>query len=1381
MPSHSVAAQGRRPEFTAVTDPMDSAVSAARWVVGKALGPVTDGLVEAWAASSELGPNISDLKMELLYAQGMLDNAQAGREVRSPALKLLLQELWQLAFNAEDVLDELDYFRIQDEIYNTYEAADEHAKGCLHNLFLNATHTCKFAVKIGTSFCSRDANTGRATTEDEVELGEREAMQRVHCCAWPGASSRSQRARDTNSPAPANGKRLSTIYRSVGKHLSCCCSFATVQSDTEVGKMVPPRVESVLESPKMEFYRVDMSKRMKDIVVKLKPLCAKVSTILNLELLDSNRSIAQSIAANIGVVLNKEERRALPPVETAKSPPITTSEILDPNFVGRETEKDRIITEIIQDESCRKDLTVIPIVGLGGIGKTTLARHIYKEVEKLFDVMIWVCVPLKFSVDSLIKEIAKSFPDVNKESNPHKKIEQGLKHKKFFIVLDDMWDCDNDWNMLLEAFPKEQTKGNIILVTSRIPIVAEMVKTTDDAIELDGLNEDAFWQLFIACVFGNKKSNYQIDDQLHEIGKEIIKKLHGNPLAAQTVGKILSGHLDPDHWRRVLESKEWTLQTGDDDIMPALKLTYDFLPFHLQQCFSYCALFPEDHMFDAKELIYFWIGLDILQSDGQNESIKDIAERSFNDLVTRGFFKEGQKYGQTCYLMHDLLRDLALKVASHECLSVDSFNVASVQIRQSTRHLSIIIDGKDNTDGIAGENFRAGLRELQKRLTIGNLQSLIFFGDLDGSFVKICGEFLSKASGLRVLRLPIISWAMESILHSLPTLKHLRYLRLENHDIYEISLPKILSRFYHLRVLDLQDWYGSTDLPDDVSNLRKLVHFLAAYDKLHSNISNVGELQFLQELKNFQVNKDNNGFEQKQLGKLFELRELVVHKLEEINTKEEAVEAKLKEKKYLKGLTLVWGGEKSNIKPEVQSMVLESLQPHMNLQRLCIKGHGGSSYPIWLGDKQCVKAVESLCLVDVAWNSLPPLGQMKLVELTLEDIDSINEFVLWESFGSLKKVTLSGLRNFTNWVTWDSEHVFTKLQTLIIKDCEELLGLPLFDSICYPSEKNGNKPWLPNLREFEVVGCKNIQSLPPIPWTRSLCSVKIENVGPEKPGKLKYSKSSSVVNLSITGKDCPFRIGEVLVFDNLKDLQKLEMEECSPLELEHMKMLTSLKTLKISNSNRGLVSLAGSHGDDNWQSLVERLWISKCDVSGQKFTQLLHHLPRLSELEISECKKTTWLGVAAQDATRPAQGLLLFPAHLSSSLRSLRINNCQQFVVGRGGGGLQALSSLQKLHINNCPSILQDYRKSCPFPSSLQYLSLSKIWVFETLELLSNLTSLTVLYMQHCGGQLSLMNLWPLLTQGQLRELTVHRIKDFFVGWDGEGQQQQHLPSSCTL
>jgi hypothetical protein len=164
-----------------------------------------------------------------------------------------------------------------------------------------------------------------------------------------------------------------------------------------------------------------------------------------------------------------------------------------------------------------------------------------------------------------------------------------------------------------------------------------MFKRGDKLIQLEGLEPKEYWSLFLACVF-DETNQQRNNENLLEIGEKIVEKLKGSPLAAKTVGSLLRKKLTVDLWTRVLESREWESQTGDHDIMPALKLSYDYLPFQLQQCFSSCALFPEDYKFGCEELIHFWIGLDILHPGHMSKRIEDIGRDNLIDLVNYGFF-----------------------------------------------------------------------------------------------------------------------------------------------------------------------------------------------------------------------------------------------------------------------------------------------------------------------------------------------------------------------------------------------------------------------------------------------------------------------------------------------------------------------------------------------------------------------------------------------------------------------------------------------------------------------------------------------------------------------------------------------------------------------
>uniref|UniRef100_A0A0D9ZR05 AAA+ ATPase domain-containing protein n=1 Tax=Oryza glumipatula TaxID=40148 RepID=A0A0D9ZR05_9ORYZ len=1406
---------------------MDSAVSAARWVVGKALGPVTDGLVEAWAASRELGPNVDALKMELLYAQGVLDNAQ-GKDIRSPALKELLQKLRDLAFDADDVLDELDYFRIQDELDGTYHAADEHAKGSVPNLFLNVTHTAIAASKrLGFSKCSCAA-AAAADNGDPIPTcprSEQGAQGRGLCCGW---SHNDHDSEEEEEEATGGGIRKlacgarNTIH-AVGKRLSCS-SFPAVDDDDDDSSVSiccgacmhkPPqqRKDVIKETPKLKIDRVGLSIRMKDVVDQLQLVCAKVTTILNLEIHHSIRSTDSSTASNR---------------------PITTPTSIEPKLYGRDDTTKSIIDYITQGTDCGKDLTVLPIVGPGGIGKTTLIQYIYNslEVQNHFQVKVWICVSQNFSVDKLIEEIKQYVPKVDgeKDGRPEELIEQRLKSKRFLLILDDIWKCQSDdWKKLLLPLTKGQTKGNIILVTTRFPVVAEMVKTMDNSVDLEGLDPGAFRDLFLAYVFGDKLPR-DVHKDLLVIGDKIAGKLKGSPLAAKTVGRLLRNHFDQYHWNRVLESREWEMETSNHDIMPALQLSYDYLPFHLQQCFFYCALFPEDYKFDTKELTCFWIGLDILHSEYQNKTNDDIALNNLNDLVSHGFFKKDETDGHPCYIIHDLLHNLAVKVASRECVSLHYSNVRSVEIWPSIRHLSINTDGVDDSDGMNNESFRNILQKLKTRVKVENLQTVMIFGELDESFAESFHDLFKEASALRVLHLPKMSFPVGFIFNKFSTLVHLRYIRLGAPRRSKTHLTSALSRFYHLRILDLEAWDGCLDLPRDFSNLSKLCHFLTKHDKLHFAICDVGKLQFLQELERFEVNKEEKSFELKQLGHLMELRRLGIYNLERIDTKEAAAEAKLFDKNHLLKLALSWDKCQASRYPDKEDQVLENLRPCNNLKELFIIEHGGSTCPSWLGAELSVKSLETLHLSNVTWKNLPPIGEVCLVNGLGED-----QFVscnTGQSFQNLKRLELVGLPNLRKW-TAKEVPMFSLIEVLIVKNCNEVIELPFSYCTYCPSE--GYENLFPRLREVEIENCPQLR-MPPMPYTQTLCFVHINDVG-TRLKKLHYE--STLYTLRIVGKtDLNGLDDKILAFYNLTQLQELKVHNCKHLAASHLQMLTSLKRLVLIDSCV-VFHPSESRSEDEWQLPVEYLRIWNWSVDGKALRKLLSRLPKLSELYLWDCNKITRMCIAVEQQQTTAveledtqavesiqqqqvaedlveeegvvpqlamdqeddDGMLIFSAHLSNSLQRLFLSRCPELILdvarpvlptsheeGTGGWGLQSLHSLQILHIWHCPKFLSTYNApGCPFPSSLQCLKIVGCMEgVQTLDFISNLNFLTELHIEDCGEDLRCEGLWPLLTQGQLSELGVFATPRFFAGLDPilgglqDGQEQQLSPLQCS-
>ncbi|QHO22219.1 putative disease resistance RPP13-like protein 1 [Arachis hypogaea] len=365
-----------------------------------------------------------------------------------------------------------------------------------------------------------------------------------------------------------------------------------------------------------------------------------------------------------------------------------TTCLMEGNIYGRENDQQALI-KIINDKS-ESQLSVIPIVGMGGVGKTTLAKWAYSVVEG-FDLKAWVCISETFDVDEItkktIEEITKTTCSLGSLNLLQNELQKILSGKKFFIVLDDVWSEDaNKWKQFITPF-QCGAKGSTILLTTRNQEVASVVQTCPSC-TLNELSEESCWLLFAAnACFPESNRNPTLVD----VGRQIVNKCKGLPLAVETLGRMLGGKDDVEEWKAVLRSAIWDFPMKNSKIIPALLISYFQLPPYLKRCFVYCSLFPKDYYFNKDKLILLWMAEDLLRLPKRGESLEEVGSQCFEELASRLFFKP-YKFSSKIFLMHDLLHDLAIFLAGDFYGRIEELGEQEEK-KLLTRHLSHISRG----------------------------------------------------------------------------------------------------------------------------------------------------------------------------------------------------------------------------------------------------------------------------------------------------------------------------------------------------------------------------------------------------------------------------------------------------------------------------------------------------------------------------------------------------------------------------------------------------------------------------------------------------------------------------------------------------------------
>ncbi|GAU14486.1 hypothetical protein TSUD_250260 [Trifolium subterraneum] len=990
----------------------------------------------------------------------------------------------------------------------------------------------------------------------------------------------------------------------------------------------------------------------------------------------------------------------------------TTALVDESSIYGRDVHKEKLIKFLLEEgNDSGNRVPIISIVGLGGMGKTTLAKLVYndKKIMEHFELKAWVYVSESFNDAGLTKAILKSFKssaDGEDLSLLQLQLQDELKEKKYLLVLDDIWNGNaTSWENLLLPF-NHGSSGSKIIVTTRDKEVEHVLNSK--LFDLQQLHKSDSWSLFVTHAFHGK--NVREYPNLESIGKKIVDKCGGLPLAVKTLGQLLRRKFSVHDWRKILETDMWQLSDEDNKINPVLRLSYHNLPSNRKRCFAYCSIFPKGYDFDKGELIKFWmaegllkccgedkseeeLGYDfdkgelikfwmaegLLKCCGEDKSEEELGSEIFSDLESISFFQETVSY----FVMHDLVNDLTKSVSGEFCMQIEDSKVEGIP--EKTRHIRLAL------------RFNCGDKLLEPIFERKGLRSLIL-KNCTATLISnnVQRDLFSRLTCLRMLSFRDCS--LLELVDEIGNLKLLRYVDLSYTKI--TSLPDTICTLYNLQTLLLQGCTMMTDLPSNFSKLINLRHLELPFDCCGPCIKkipkNMGKLNKLQSLAYFIV-EEQNGSVLKELEKLNHLHGTIkITGLGNVIDHVDAAKANLKDKKYLEELYMVFDGrrdEKDNSIVESIVSVLEALQPNCNLKKLTIENYNGNRFPIWLCDLHNIVSLKlkncGLC------SQLPPLSQLPcLKELSISHCDGIK--TIGEEFYDnnstnfpFRALDVLKFKQMGIWEEWTlCLEGFPMLKELYIRECPELKRVP-------PQH-------LPSLQRLYISNCNKLEEC--------LClegSPLLKELYISKCSKLKRVAPQHLPSLQMLWIDNCKKLVECLCLEGSPLLENVSIKNCSKLKRAPLPQhLPSLQKLKIFNCEMMEASIP--KGD----SIIE-LYLQRCDwilvnelpTSLKRFVLWENRYAEFSEEQtlvnctILEELEFDFKGIVI----RPSLDLhcynslrkfvikgwqsssFPFSLHLFTDLRTLKLYDCPQ-LESFSRGGLP--SNLRELTISNCPKLI---------------------------------------------------------------------------------------------
>ncbi|PWA44641.1 NBS-LRR resistance-like protein [Artemisia annua] len=1063
-------------------------------------------------------------------------------------------------------------------------------------------------------------------------------------------------------------------------------------------------------------------------------------------------------------------------LEVGNNRPIDRNRVLETSLVdassivGRQGDKDELIEKLLGDDPRNKNFSIVPIVGMGGVGKTTLARILYneKKVNAHFQLKVWICVSQEWDSFQISKSIFQSVSgeDIDKKlENNFNLLQEALmdklREKQFLLVLDDVWtESYKDWETLVRPFSVCARGSKVIITTRKEKLLKEL--GCSQLNQLQCLSHDDALSLF--CQHALDANNFDLYPTLKAHGEGIVRKCKGLPLALIALGKLLRTKEDEEGWKDMVDSEIWSIEEGGG-IIPALKLSYHELPASLKQLFAYCSLFPKDYLFEKDELVLLWMAEGFLrQSDRSKSTEERLGDDYFAELLSRSFSRHAPDNGSR-FVMHDLMHDLATSVAGEFFFRLEKEMIKDVRklALEKLRHMSFVCEEYEAYKKFEGIERAKSLRTL---LSVGVKHKQDYYLS-----TNVLVNLFPELHFLRVLSLS--GYEISEVPESIGKLKHLRYLNLSQTNI--THFPKNVCDLYNLETLILFGCSSLIKLPNNFIKLKNLRHLDIRDTPLLKDLPlGIGELKSLQTLSKIIIGGAND-FLIIQLKDFENLHGKVsIEGLEKVKNATEAREANLSQKR-LTEFQVEWSGA-SRITPmeTTENAILDALKPYNDcLEKLGIVNYMGLEFPKWVGDPSFRQLARVSIRGCKKCASLPPLGQLpSLKELSIQDMDDVN-VVRSEFFGTgLAFPSLESLSfgNMSGWKAWSTDSrsgvgdsVFPCLQELRIEGCPNLVEFSFEGDSVFPC-----------LQELHIEGCPNLVEVSLKAPLLSLRGLRINNCGDGLMKSL-VRVAPSVTKLeieSISGLTNEVWRGVIL---GLKAVEELIVKKCDEIrylreskEAEaSSKVLVNLRKLEVREC-KNLVSLGEKdeeyNSGSNLLTSLSLLEVMRCDN--------FKHLScpnNIEKLIIVECNSITCVSFFSMEG--------------GQKLKSVFISSCKKLMIkeelGEGEDknrlliNSKSMPMLETVYIShlNVASIID-------FGGNFIHLTTLEISYDESTESsfqdlqLPSLTSLTTLVISDCPSMnVPTAGLW----HPNLRELRIGGLKKPISEWG-----PQKLPSTLV-